>query len=392
MHDSFANEQNFAYNRDTMKIALVHDHLTQDGGAEKVLEVLQDMFPDSPTFTLVYDENKVNKDFRKKDIRTSFIQKFPLGVKKYHWFLIFMPAATEQYDLTEFDVVISSTSAFAKGIITKPESLHICYCHTPTRYLWTDSINYIKGLKQSVLIKKTLPLVLTKLRQWDRLAAERVNIFIANSTAVQSRIKKYYHRNSIVIHPPVNVEHFTPRATPEDFFLTGGRLVPYKRFDLSIEAFNRTGFKLKIFGEGPQSKELRRQARKNIEFLGHVDDRTKKELYEKCQAFINPQVEDFGITTIEAMAAGRPVIAFAKGGATETVIEGVTGTFFHDQSWEELADILIRFDHTKYDPITIHKHAMKFNTENFTERMNHLVVKSWKTFQEKEETLLKKTL
>jgi len=364
-----------------MKVALVHDHLTQDGGAEKVLEVLQDIYPQSPTFTLVYDKNKVDPKFQQKDIRTSFIQSLPLGIKKYQWFIALMPAATEHYDLSEFDVVISSASAFSKGIIVKPETLHLCYCHTPTRYLWTDSVSYIKELKQSFLIKKLLPLFLTSLRQWDRLAAERVDHFIANSYEVQKRINKYYLANSTIIHPPVEVKNFSPRSHPDDFFLTGGRLVPYKRFDLTITAFNRIGLKLKIFGDGPQLNELKKMARSNIEFLGKINEATKKELFEKCLAFINPQVEDFGITVVEAMAAGRPVIAYGRGGALETVIENKTGILFDQQTWEELIDVIMRrFKPENFNPYEIHRHAMNFDTEIFKKKMTSLVNQEWEKF------------
>jgi glycosyltransferase involved in cell wall biosynthesis len=293
---------------------------------------------------------------------------------------MFMPAATESYDLSNFDVILSSASAFSKGIITKPDSLHICYCHTPTRYLWTDSINYINELQQNRLIKKTLPLVLTRLRQWDRLAAERVNVFLANSREVQKRIRKYYRRDSLVLYPPVDTSKFSIRSHPDNFFLTGGRLVPYKKFDLTIKTFNRLGLKLKIFGTGPMLQELKKIARPNIEFLGNIDERIKIELFEKCLAFINPQIEDFGITPVEAMAAGRPVIAYNRGGALETIIEGVTGTFFHEQTWEALTEALLRFHPEDYNPATIRQHATQFDSSVFKEKINHIVNSSWNKF------------
>jgi len=367
-----------------MKIALVHDHLNQNGGAEKVLEKLHSMYNDSPIFTLVYDEKKLPHKYRNKDIKTSFIQRIPLGVSKFEWFLVFMPAATEHYDLSKYDVIVSSASAFSKGIITKPDALHICYCHTPTRYLWTDSHNYIQELRHNVLIKKTLPLVLTKLRQWDRLAAERVNVFVANSEEVRKRIKKYYRRDSIVIYPPVETSKFKVRSHPDDYFLTGGRLVPYKRFDLTIQTFNRLGMKLKVFGEGPLFKKLKKMAGPTIEFLGKIDEATKIELFEKCLAFINPQVEDFGITTVEAMAAGRPVIAYNKGGSLETVIEGKTGHLFDEQEWETLADVLIRFKPENFDPHVIRQHALQFDESVYQEKMDNLVNKAWEKFSNRD--------
>ncbi len=366
-----------------MKVALVHDHLNQDGGAERVLDKLHEIYPASPIYTLVYDKKKLPEHFASKDIRTSFIEKLPFGTKKFEWFLPMMPAATEHHDLREYDLVISSASAFAKGIMTKPETLHICYCHTPTRYLWTDPIDYIKNLRHGFLVKNSLPLVLTKLRQWDRLAADRVNIFVANSKEVQKRIRKYYKKESIVIYPPVETDKFKIRATPDDYFLAGGRMVPYKRFDLLVKTFNRLGMKLKIFGDGPMFDELKKQAGKKVEFLGRVDEQTKIELFEKCLAFINPQVEDFGITTVEAMASGRPVIAFGKGGALETIQPGITGEFFHEQEWETLADAIIRFQPEKYNPEIIREHARQFDESVFRAQMQDLVERAYLKFCEK---------
>lgn len=357
-----------------MKVALIHDHLTQDGGAEKVLKVLQEVFPDAPTFTLVYDKEKMGEHFRGADIKTSFIQKLPFGVKKYQWYLPLMPAATESYDLTDYDVVISSSSAFAKGVITLPETVHICYCHTPTRYLWSDTHSYVDELKYPGFIKSLIPHVLSRIRIWDRHAADRVDHFIANSKTVKDRIKKYYRRDSEVIYPPVELAKFTPKIKPGgEFFLAGGRLVPYKRFDIIVTAFNRLGIPLKIFGTGPEFEKLKAMAKSHVEILGYVSDEKRAELYRNARAFINPQVEDFGITPIEAMASGTPVIAYAKGGALETVIEGETGLFFHDQRWEEISDLIIRFDDKRFDPIKLHQHAQKFDVKTFKQRLMSLI-------------------
>jgi glycosyltransferase involved in cell wall biosynthesis len=364
-----------------MKIALVHDHLTQEGGAEKVLEVLQQTFPTSPTYTLVYNAKKTGALFGNREIKTSFLQKMPFSRKKIEWYLPLMPAATESHNLDNFNVILSSSSAFAKGIISKPETLHICYCHTPTRYLWSDSHSYLQELNKPKIIKKLLPLFLSKIRQWDSQAASRVDYFIANSREVQKRIKKYYRQDSVVIYPPVETSKFSPKNKVSDYFLTGGRLVSYKKFDLTINAFNRLGIKLKIFGQGPDYKKLRQQARSNIEFLGPITDQEKKEVFESCLAFINPQTEDFGITTVEAMAAGRPVIAYNKGGALETVIDGKTGTFFDEQEWEVLADKIFHFKPENFNPQIIHDHAKQFDTEVFkkkitdfiTEKTNNLI-------------------
>jgi glycosyltransferase involved in cell wall biosynthesis len=353
-----------------MKIALVHDHLAQDGGAEKVLQVLKEMFPQAPIFTLVMNKKRTNKFFVDKDIRTSFLQKLPLGVSRYQWWLALMPMATEGHNLMEYDVVISSASAFSKGIITNPNSVHICYCHTPTRFLWTDTYSYVEGLKINPLVKVMLPFTLRKLRQWDRLAADRVDVFVANSKTVRTRIKKYYSRDSGVIYPPVDTSSFYISHKSKEYYLAGSRLVPYKKIDLAVKAFSRLGIPLKIFGVGPEMKYLKSIAKPNVEFLGKVSDEEKNRLYANCIAYLNPQEEDFGITAIEAMASGRPVIAYASGGATETIIEGKTGEFFEKQWWEELADKVIRFNERKYDPYYIRQHAKTFSIENFQRRIN----------------------
>lgn len=355
-----------------MKIALVHDHLTQEGGAEKVLQILQEIYTQAPTYTLFYDANKL-KTFQNKKIITSFLQKMPWAVKKYQMYLPLMPTATESYDLMDYDVIISSSSAFAKGVITRSNTLHICYCHTPTRYLWSDTHRYVEELHYNKLIKKFIPLVLTRLRQWDRLAADRVDYFIASSKNVAKRIKKYYRRESTVIYPPVETEKFKISDRIGDYFLIGGRLVAYKRYDLAIEAFNHLKIPLKIFGEGPERQKLEKMSKSNIEFLGKVSQEKLVELYSQAQAFIHPQIEDFGITAVESMASGRPVIAFAAGGALETIVEGKTGRFFDEQSWEALADAVIRLQKEKYSPKEIKLHAEKFRVDRFKKEITDFV-------------------
>jgi len=365
-----------------MKFALIHDHLIQEGGAEKVLKVLQDMWPDAPTYTLLYDSKKMDPVFKNKDIRTSFLQKWPGALKHYQWFLPMMPYATESYDLTDYDVVVSSSSAMAKGIITQSHTLHICYCHTPTRYLWSDTHRYVEELQYNKVIKKIVPYFLHRLRKWDQLAAQRVDVFVANSKNISRRIKKYYRRDSIVIHPPVDISVFKISPTIGKYFLTGGRLVAYKRFDLTIKAFNRLGIPLKIFGEGPEYESLKQMAKSNIEFLGKVPDAELANLYSQAIAFIHPQVEDFGITPIESMASGRPVIAYSDGGACETVVENKTGKFFDEQTWEALADTVVRFKPEEYDPELIRNHAQQFSIDNFKNKMNELVASELKKIKD----------
>ncbi|NQV88766.1 MAG: glycosyltransferase [Parcubacteria group bacterium] len=359
-----------------MKLALVHDYLIQDGGAEKVVDVMHGLWPDSPIYTLLFDQNKLPA-FKGRDIRTSFLERLPLGKRKYQWYLALMPTATEHYDLSGYDVVVSSTSAFAKGVLTRDDALHICYCHTPTRYLWSDTHSYIEELRVPRIVKMLLPPLLSRLRVWDRQAADRVDVFVANSDTVRRRIKKYYRRDAHVIHPPVDTHRFAIDHGPKDYFLTGGRLVAYKRYDMVVEAANRTGIPLKIFGSGPVEKDLRLSAKKNIEFLGRVSDEEQAKLYAGARAFIHPQEEDFGITPVESMATGRPVIAYRKGGATETVVEGLSGEFFDEQSWEELADHMIRFDNSSYNPQDIKAHAEQFSRKRFEQQMRSFVEEQW---------------
>lgn len=365
----------------TPKIALVHDHLVQEGGAELVLKIFTELFPDAPLFTLVADK-KFLKQFSHTQIHTSFLQNIPGSTKHYQWLLPLMPTATELYDLSQYDVVLSSSSAFSKGVITKSTALHICYCHTPTRYLWTDTHSYVKELKHSSIIKGLLPFFLSSLRMWDALAADRVDKFIANSKTVQERIRKYYRRESDIIYPPVELSQFKISDKVGDYYLAGGRLAAYKRLDLVVEAFNRLGFKLKIFGEGPEFKKLRSSAKKNIEFLGKVSSQEKGELYSKCIAYINPQEEDLGITLLEATASGRPTIALAAGGALETLVDGVTGVFFYDQDWAALIDAVIRFKPEQFNPQTIQSYATGYGVERFRSEIKQYIDRSWAEWQE----------
>ncbi len=355
-----------------MKIALVHDYLAQDGGAERVLRSLHRMWPEAPIFTLFHQKGTVS-GFDGADIRESFIARLPWGRKKYQWYLPLMPQAFESFDFTGFDVVISSTSAFAKGIITPPGTLHICYCHTPTRYLWTDTQEYIADLKYPQIVKMFLPRLIHRLRVVDQLGAGRVDIFVANSHTVQDRILKYYRRESEIIFPPVDMSHTTIATPIDEYFISGGRLVPYKRFDLIVEAFNRLTHKLIIFGDGPSMIELKKRAKENIVFTGRIREEEKMKLLSRAKAFIHPQLEDFGITPIESMANGRPVIAYGAGGALETIIEGVTGVFFKTQSWNALYDAVNAFDPLAWNPATIRAHAETFSCTVFETRMRELV-------------------
>ena len=365
-----------------MKIALVHDHLAHCGGAERVLAALQNLYPDAPTYVLFHDKEKADPAFAKKDIRTSWLQKMPGGVSHFQWFLPLMPHAVESLDLSKYDVIISSSSGFSKGVITDDHAAHICYCHTPTRYLWSDTHTYLADLKRGRLVKWAVRALLPGLRQWDKAAADRVDHFVANSNAVARRIKKYYRRDAEIVYPPVELEKFSVSQKPGTYYLIGGRVANYNRFDIAVDTFSRLGIPLKVFGAGPALDDLKARAKPCVEFVGAVDDKKKAELFRDCIAFLNPQEEDFGITAVEAMACGRPVIAYAAGGALETVIPGVTGEFIDEQNWETLGDKILDFKPDRYDPMTIRAHAEKFSTQVFQKKISDLVEKKWSELRE----------
>jgi glycosyltransferase involved in cell wall biosynthesis len=350
-----------------MRVALVHDYLIQDGGAERVLGCLQGMFPEAPTYTLLHDPK--HPQAQGKIIRDSLLQKLPLSRRYYQWYMPLMPLAVEQLDFTGYDLVISSSSSFAKGIITAPETKHLCYLHTPTRFLWQERIGYLNDLRQPRVLRAALLPVLHRLRTWDRLAADRPTHLVTNSQTSRERIRRYYNREAKVIFPPVDVKRIPISRSPGSYWLAAGRLVGYKRFDLVVKAFARLRLPLKIFGTGPELRRLRAMAGPETEFLGNVPEQKKVELYQGAIGFLYPQIEDFGITAVEAMAAGRPVIAYGVGGGAESVLDGVTGEHIETQSWENIADAVIRFDAAKYDPERIRARAEEFSEDQFKEKM-----------------------
>jgi glycosyltransferase involved in cell wall biosynthesis len=357
-----------------MKVALVHDYLNQMGGAERVVLALHDMFPEAPLYTSIYDPQRVDIAFQSIDIRTSFMQKFPL-VKKHHQpYLPFYPFAMEQLDLRGFDLVLSSSSAFAKGIITRPETMHICYCHTPMRWCWNYD-EYVEREHLGRISRSLLPFFISGLRVWDQTSSMRVDHFIANSPVVADRIQKYYRRDAVVIPPPVEVSRFTfdPTTRPEDYFLIVSRLMPYKRIDLAIEACNQLRLPLVIIGSGRDENRLKRIAGPTIRFKGQLSDQEILYYYAHCRALLLPGEEDFGITPLEAQASGRPVIAYAAGGALASVIDNVTGTFFHQQTVESLVEVLASFDEHRYDPQTIYNHALEFDQPRFRRRIQQFI-------------------
>lgn len=347
-----------------------------------MLQTFCEIWPEAPIFTLVYDEKVTRGYFQGKTIHTSFLQKIPFLKKNHRLFLIFMPQAVESFNLSGYDIVLSDSASYAKGIITGPETLHISYCHTPLRYVWDDSQKYVEEFCFPSIIKKISSLPRSWIRIWDKEAASRVDKFIANSRFVQKRIKKYYGRDSEVIHPPLNSQNFYLQDQREEYFLMVGRLLPYKRFDLAIETFNKLQKPLKIIGDGPDKKRLKKMAKSNIEFLGEItEDLELAKYYSGASAFIFPQEEDFGIVALEAMASGRPVIAYAGGGALETVVDGKTGIFFNEQIPKFLEEAVKKFNPSDFDPSIIRQHALTFDKEIFKTKIKQFVENSWEEFK-----------
>ena len=358
-----------------MRIAIAFSWLNQYGGAERVLEVVHEMYPEAPIFTSIYWPEALPDFYRSWDIRTSFLNRLPLAQRHHQPFLPLYPLAFEQFDLRSYDLVLSIPSAFAHGVLTPPETRHICYCLTPARFLW-DYETYVQREGLGRLARLILPLLISRQRQWDRLAADRVDDYIAISRAVKARIAKYYRRASEVIHPPVNVQTFQPAAERSDYFLSAGRLVPYKRVDLVIKAFNELGLPLHIVGSGRDRAALKVIAKPNIVFRGSLSQAELRDEYAHCRAFIFPGEEDFGITPVEAQAAGSPVIAYAGGGALDTVVEGETGLFFREKTPESLAEAVYRFQAARFDPAAMRRQAMQFDTAVFKKRLAEYVAAS----------------
>ncbi len=364
-----------------MKVAIVHDWLNQMGGAEVVLEALVEIYPQAPIYTSMYWPQATPQAYRSWDIRTSFMDRLPF-VKRYHQpFLPLYPLAFESFDFTGYDLVISNKSGFCHGVITSPDTLHICYCLTPTRFLW-DYSGYAERERLRRLARLALPPFLNYLRLWDRAAADRVDHFVAISRTVQRRIAKYYRRDSAIIHPPVDTTKFAPGDSRDDYFLIVSRLVPYKRIDLAVRAFNELGLPLVVIGDGRDRDSLQALAKPNIEFLGHVPDGEIVDYFARCRAFILPGQEDFCIAPVEAQAAGRPVIAYAAGGALDTVREGVTGSFFYEQTPEALTEAIQGFDETDYDPAVIRRHAERFDKRVFKERLIEFIKEKYAEHRE----------
>lgn len=342
-------------------------------GGEKVLEVLCELFPDATLFTLVHREGALSPTIERMKIVTSFIQKLPFGKSAYQRYLPLFPAAVGRLDVQDFDVVISSSHAAAKGVRVRSDALHVCYCYTPMRYIWDQYDEYFGPGRSSLTNRLAMKMFVNYLRRWDRRTARDVDHFVAISQNVRERIRRIYDRDATVIYPPVDVARYKVSGKDEGYFLIVSALVPYKRVDLAVEAFNRLGERLVIIGTGAERKKLQSIAGKNIEFLGWVDDQYLPSYFERCRALIFPGEEDFGIVPVEAMATGKPVIAFAKGGALETVVDGTTGILFRERTAESLEHAVRGLGKSAFNPDSIRSHAQQFDRAIFKERIRQFI-------------------
>ena len=348
------------------RTALVHHWLVTMRGGERVLEALAQLFPSADVFTLVCDYARMQPTFAGHRIHTSFLQHLPRATRWYPRYLPLFPMATEQLDLRGYPLVITSDAATVKGVRTDPGAIHICYCHTPMRYVWSGYETYYRA--SGPLTRMLMPPVGEWLRRWDYRAAQKVTHFVANSQTVAERIRRYYHRESSVIYPPVDTDYFQPTDHPserERYFLVVSQLVPYKRIDLAVETFNRNGRPLVVIGEGPERAKLERRVRANIRFLGAQPRAALRNAMQRARALVFPGEEDFGIVMAEAQACGTPVIAFRRGGASEIVTDGVTGILIVQQTAASLEEGLERFDAEKFDPVAIRESALRFSRERF---------------------------
>lgn len=353
-----------------MKVALIHDWLNGMRGGEKILEVLAEIFPDAHIYTLIYEPDKISNIINRLKVKTSFIQNLPKSKRYYRYYLPLFPFAIEKFQLDNYDLVISTSHCVAKGVKAPENTLHICYCFTPMRYVWDFSEDYFGGSYKFPIIKP----ILNYLKHWDKKTADRPDYYFSISQNVASRIKRYYNKDSVIIYPPVDTDFFQTQDVTDDYYLIVSALVPYKRIDIAIKAFNELGLPLRIIGTGTEWNKLRRTAKDNIQFLGWQTDSVVRDHYAKCKAFIFPGVEDFGITILEAQSCGRPVIAYAKGGALETIdTSNNTGIFFKEQTPESLIEAVKQFEITKnsFSKQKIREHTLKFDRKIFKQRLKN---------------------
>jgi glycosyltransferase involved in cell wall biosynthesis len=360
-----------------MRVAIIHYWLVGMRGGEKVVEALCDLYPQADIFTHVVVQEALSEKLLAHDIKTSLIARLPRATTWYKKYLPLMPLALEQLDLREYDLIISSEAGPAKGIIPPPHALHVCYCHSPMRYIWNMYHDYRSSAGR--IARVAMPLLTHYLRMWDQGVATRVDTFVANSQNVAARIRQYYRRDARVVYPPVDSEAFGPVSEegPEDFYLMAGELVSYKRPDLAVKTFNALGKPLVVIGGGEMLDTLRRQARGNIEFFGPQPFDRLRDYYRRCRALIFPGEEDFGIVPVEAMASGRPVVAFGRGGATETVVDSITGVLFEKQTVDDLADAVSRLEKMEFDAKEIANHGRAFGKARFASQMQAAIDAAW---------------
>ena len=368
-----------------MKVAIVHDWLTGMRGGERCLEVFCELFPQAHLYTLLHVPNSTSPLIEQMPIRTSFIQNLPFSKKAYRKYLPLFPIAVESFSLKGYDLILSCSHCVAKGAIPPPDAPHISYILTPMRYAWDMYEEYFMGKKN-----RMIPLFIHYLRIWDVTSTQRVDHFLCISKHVANRIKKFYRREAEVIHPPVNIKRFKLQNKKEDFFLIVSSFVPYKKIDLAVEAFNRLGYPLKIIGAGPEGKRLSAMAKSNVEFLGWQSDEVVADYYSQCRALIFPGEEDFGIVPLEAMASGKPVIAYGRGGALETIVSynqqvkmeqlAPTGLFFYEQNVDSLIDAVELFCklEKKFDPVAIRNHALQWDREIFKNKIKENIFEKLK--------------
>ncbi|WP_322354223.1 glycosyltransferase [Paratractidigestivibacter sp.] len=354
--------------RNKLKVALVHDWLVSEGGAEQVLKCFHEVYPDAPIYTLVYNREKAPAWTHGLDIRTTHIQNWPGGKTHHKFLLTFMPKAWEALDLTEYDLVLSSCASCCKGVITRPDAVHVCYCHSPIRYVWDLYYDYLRGASR--LKRAFMPSMIHKVRMWDFQAAQRVDYFVSNSDYVGKRIGKFYRRESQTIYPGINLPEGPVSEERGDYYFVLSRFVGYKRIDIAIEACNKLGRKLIVAGSGGEEEaKLRAMAGPMVEFVGRVSDEQLLDYCAHAKAFLFPGVEDFGLTPLEAMAGGTPVLAYGEGGALETVVDGETGMFFHEQSADSLARCIQEFEGRSFSAAACRARAEQFSTDAFKTRI-----------------------
>jgi glycosyltransferase involved in cell wall biosynthesis len=379
-----------------LRIAIVHYWFVNRRGGERVVEAMAKMFPEADLFSLVVDPEKLHSSLRERSIKTSFLQKVPGGRRWHRHMLPLYPLALEQFDLNGYDLVLSSESGPAKGVLTNSRTCHVCYCHSPMRYLWDFYQNYKNGRSLGVLSRPVFLLASHYLRMWDAASAQRVDHFVANSGTVAARIQKHYRRDAVVIHPPVDVRAGYLASRIEDYYLFAGQLADYKRADVAIEACNRLGRRLRIVGEGEQYKTLRRLVGPSITFCGPLSDQELHEQYAHCRALIFPGEEDFGIVPVEAMSFGRPVIAYGRGGATETVrgfsprdssvAATSSGLFFHEQTAGSLMEAMLCFEkmQSQFSPFWIKQSVERFDESHFAASLGDYLAEKVREFQANE--------